>query len=220
MAEVWFIRHGESTSNANLVTTHPALSPLTAKGEAEALLIPRAFNGRKPNLIVTSPYLRAEQTAVPTLTHFAPIAHETWPVQEFTYLASSRYSGTTGDQRAPFAQAYWERNDPNEQEGGEGESFRDCLARVHATLTRLRQHEAEFIAVFTHGLFVRLLLWAALTNTTSGSQSRAHVSSGSQSRAHAFIRAVRMPNAAICMTHLGNNGRFYFSNFQTEHLTP
>lgn len=210
MAEVWFIRHGESISNANLVTSHPALSPLTPKGEQEALLIPRAFNGRKPDLIVTSSYLRAEQTAVPTLNQFAPIRHETWPVHEFTYLAPQRYAGTTGDQRGPFAQAYWERSDPDEQEGGGGESFRECLARVQTTLTRLRQHEADFIAVFTHGLFVRLLLWAGLTNTISATTT-------SQRHAHYFIRAVRMPNAAICVVQLTPNSLF-FSNLKTDHL--
>ncbi|MCA9995768.1 MAG: histidine phosphatase family protein [Anaerolineales bacterium] len=211
MPEVWFIRHGESISNANLVTSHPALSPLTPKGEQEALLIPGAFNGRKPDLIITSPYVRAEQTAVPTLNHFAPVRHEIWPVHEFTYLAPKRYAGTTGDQRSPFAQAYWERSDPDEQEGGGGESFRACLNRVHITLARLQQHEADFVAVFTHGLFVRLLLWAGLTNTSNATST-------TQRYAHHFIRAVRMPNAAICVVHLAENN-LLFSSFQTEHLT-
>lgn len=210
MSEVWFIRHGESISNANLVTSHPALSPLTPKGEQQALLIPGAFNGRKPDLIVTSSYLRAEQTAVPTLAQFDPIPYETWPVHEFTYLSPKRYDGTTGDQRAPFAQSYWQRANPDEQEGGDGESFRDCLARIHDTLARLRQHEAKFIAIFTHGIFARLLLWAALTNTTSATST-------SQQHAHQFIRAVRMPNAAICVVHLTVDS-LLFSNIQTKHL--
>jgi broad specificity phosphatase PhoE len=211
MPEVWFIRHGESVSNANLMTSHPALSQLTPKGEEEATLIPRAFNGRKPNLIVSSPYLRAQQTAVPTLTHFAPIPYETWPVEEFTYLAAKRYDGTIGDERRPFAQAYWERNDPDEREGGDGESFAACLRRVHDILARLRQHDADFIAIFTHGLFVRILLWAALTNTTQATRT-------SHSRASHFLRAVQLPNAAICTTHMTENKPFLFSNMRTDHL--
>jgi phosphohistidine phosphatase SixA len=37
-----------------------------------------------PGLIVTSPYLRARQTAAPTIERFAKVPTEIWPIREFT----------------------------------------------------------------------------------------------------------------------------------------
>lgn len=119
MSEVWLIRHGESISNANLPTGDPSQSSLTELGAAQAEQIVGAFEDA-PDLFVISPYLRAQQTAVPTLTRFPHIPQEIWPVHEFTYLNPTRYHGTIGTDRWPFAAAYWERNDPHEKEDGGG----------------------------------------------------------------------------------------------------
>ena len=121
MTKFWFIRHGESVSNANLPTKDPALSELTPRGHQEAEYVAQAFN-EAPDLIVVSSFLRARQTAVPTQKRFPLVPVVEWPVHEFVYLHPERYNGTTGSERAPFAQAYWERNDPFENEYGGGES--------------------------------------------------------------------------------------------------
>src|SRR4051812_43055625 len=62
MTEIWLIRHGESESNAGLPTSDTAKIALTPRGFAQAECIVAAFT-RPPSLIVTSPYLRAIQSA-------------------------------------------------------------------------------------------------------------------------------------------------------------
>jgi len=210
MTTVWFIRHGESISNANLPTKHPELSELTAKGHEEAQQIARAFR-EKPDLIVVSPYVRAKQTAVPTITHFSPISVAEWPVFEFTYLHPERYNGTRGIERGPVARAYWERNDPFEKEMGKGESFAELMARVRALIDRLHQHPAQFIAVFSHGLFLRALVWMLLTGLREPSQD-------SMRRYSQFLQSVYMPNGAIIKTTFTGNAPISLTGFDTKHM--
>lgn len=208
--EVWFIRHGESVSNANLPTTHPAASELTEKGQREAVYVAQAFT-RKPDLIVVSPYIRARQTAVPTINHFDPINVAEWPVEEFSYLHPAKYNGTTGDDRWPDARAYWERMDPLENEEGEGESFAELLARVQVMEDQLWQAPEQFIAVFSHGLFLRAFLWMTLTGIRAAT-------SQSMEKYLFFSRGITMPNGSILQIRFEDDGRILFSPFATTHL--
>ncbi len=210
MSEVWLIRHGESVSNANLQTAHPAESALTEKGQREAEQIATAF-GEPPDLIVVSSYLRARQTAVPTIARFPHIPQEVWPAHEFTYLHPIRYKGTTGDERRPLALAYWERNDPFEKEGGEGESFAELMNRVQEIIARLRQRPAQFIIVFSHGLFLRALVWSILTGIAEATPQ-------TMKRYSNFTQAVQIPNGAIVRAQFPAAGSVFIANFDTAHM--
>lgn len=210
MSQVWFIRHGESVSNADLPTGDPAESALTKKGFRQAELIAAAFTV-EPNLIVISPYLRARQTAVPTRSRFPHVPCEEWPVYEFTYLNPKRYHGTTGTERRPFALAYWERNDPYEEEDGSGESFAGLMGRVQETAVRLREHPAQFIAVFSHGLFLRALIWSVLTGITEATLQ-------TMEQYHHFIQALQIPNGAVVRAKFPAEGPIFIANFDTDHL--
>lgn len=207
---VWFIRHGESVSNANLPTIHPAASELTAKGQREAEYVVQAFT-RKPDLIVVSPYIRARQTAVPTINHFKPVKVEEWPIEEFSYLHPERYNGTTGDDRWPAARAYWDRMDPLENEGGEGESFASLLARVQVMEDQLWQAAEQFVVLFSHGLFLRAFLWMCLTGIRQATPD-------TMQRYLHFSRGIAMPNASIFKTQFEENGRILLSPFDTTHI--
>ncbi len=210
MPVIWFVRHGESESNANLPTTHPAHSALTATGVVQAQRVVHAFT-QKPSLIVVSPFLRAQQTAEPTIAHFSPVACEEWPVYEFTYLDPAHYFQTTGEQRGPVAQSYWQKNDPDYQDGGVGESFAGLMARVAENLQRFRAHSADFMVVFTHGLFFRALLWYCLMEGQAATPE-------AMQRFRHFMHAVSFPNGSICRTIFPPDGIPYFSPFDTSHL--
>ena len=207
---VWFIRHGESVSNADLPTTHPAASELTEKGHREAEYVAQAFTTR-PDLIVVSPYIRARQTAVPTINRFDPVNVVEWPIEEFSYLHPERYNGTTGSQRWPEAWAYWERMNPLENEGGEGESFAEMLVRVQAMEEQLRQTPEPFVALFSHGLFLRAFLWMSLTGICEATAN-------TMERYLHFSRGLSMPNGSILKTQFEADGRILFSPFDVAHI--
>ena len=110
MVRVWLIRHGQSESNAGLPSTDWRAIPLTELGQRQAEHVAGVF-ADPPQLIVTSPYLRARLTAQPTIERYPGTAFEEWPVQEFSYLGPPGHPATSHE-REPEVRAYWERADP------------------------------------------------------------------------------------------------------------
>lgn len=100
----WLIRHGQSTSNAGRVTVDLAMIPLSDTGKQQADVVARGFED-SPDLIVTSPFLRARDTAVSTTKRFPSVPVTQWPVEEFTYLGHLHGRRTTGLERRPLVDA-------------------------------------------------------------------------------------------------------------------
>lgn len=162
MKYVRLIRHGESLANAGAATADPELIPLTETGKEQAVSVAGSFTAPfryPPNLIITSPFARAQATAAPTIERYQDASVEIWPVQEFTYLESSRCANTTTADRRPWVEAYWEQADPDYRDGPGVETFIDLISRAMAFLDRLEACEHKHIAVFTHGQFISAVAW-------------------------------------------------------------
>lgn len=69
------IRHGQSTGNAGIPCHDLALINLTELGRQQAREVAASWTER-PSLIVTSPYVRARQTAEPTTERFPDVPVE------------------------------------------------------------------------------------------------------------------------------------------------
>lgn len=212
MINVWLIRHGESEANAGLPTINPATTPLTETGYWQARQIALAFS-QPPQLIITSPYKRTQQTAQPTCDRFPHSSQMQWQVQEFTYLAPNRYHNTTIEQRRPLSDAYWQQSDPLYVDGVGAESFADLMHRVQAAHQQIRQlaGEAEFIVIFSHGRFIRALLWSVLTHSWGVSAKRMR-------QFHGFIGAFSVPNGSILKLQV-HPSEIWFSGIHTAHLS-
>lgn len=158
MSSIWFIRHGESDSNAGMPTTSAASPALTERGKQQAKLV-SDYITRKPDLIAVSSYLRTQQTAQPVTDRFPSIPVKIWPVQEFTYLSSTHYENATVSDRRSAANKYWLRGNPSYHDGSKAETFNHMLERVDQTIEKIQQNEKEFILIYSHGWFIRALLW-------------------------------------------------------------
>jgi broad specificity phosphatase PhoE len=212
MKEIWFIRHGESLSNAGLPTEHPAKTPLTEQGHRQARILPPIFD-RPPDLFVVSPYQRTRQTAEPTLLRFPHVPVAEWPVQEYTFLDPIHWKSTTGRDRHPAITAYWERADPFYCDGNGAESFAGVLQRVDATFELIRKQEnASFIVIFSHGHFIRLLMWVLL-------MPRMEITPDFMSRSLKFVRGLSFPNCAILKLRLEHN-RFWMLGIEQPVASP
>jgi probable phosphoglycerate mutase len=188
VVQVWLIRHGESESNTGLPGGEPGASPLTELCRRQAVEIAESLV-EPPRLIVTSPYVRARQTAQPTIERFPRAICEEWPVQEFTFLGELQGQVTTTADRKPLTEAYWDRADPQHAVNG-AESFAGLFARAQEFLARLGKREPGPIAVFTHGLFIRAVMWSLLTGVTT-------VDSDVMRGFRTFADSYLVPNGAI-----------------------
>jgi broad specificity phosphatase PhoE len=163
-----FIRHGQSTGNAGIPCHDLALLELTDLGWQQAREVAASWT-ETPDLIVTSPYLRTQQTAAATIQRFPDVPVEVWPIQEFTYLQPSRWNGTLSSERMPYLERYWSEADPEFCDGEGAESFATLLDRARATLHRLAALPTEsLVYVFSHGQFIQavrsLILDSELTD--------------------------------------------------------
>ena len=196
MAVLCCIRHGQSASNAGLVTTSPESIPLTDLGARQAAYVARAFP-RQPAVVLVSPFDRTVQTSMPLRQRFplAPVA--VWPIQEFSYLAPDRYSGTRREERAPAVVAYWRRLDADFRDGPGAETFREFWERVEDFLRRCRELSG-LAAVFSHGQFLRGVMLRVLVGPVPVEDAMC--------RFRAFRQAIAMPNAASFWLTLSHRG--------------
>jgi probable phosphoglycerate mutase len=150
-----FIRHGQSTGNAGIPCHDLALLELTELGRKQAREVAASWT-ETPSLIVTSPYLRTQQTAAPTIERFPNAPVEVWPIQEFTYLQPGRWNGTLSSERIPHIERYWSDADPEYYDGEGAESFATLLGRAKAALDQLEAlPPGSLVYVFCHGQFIQ-----------------------------------------------------------------
>lgn len=211
MKQFWLIRHGQSTSNAGLPTTDQETTPLTELGRAQAAGV-AAFFVEPPDLIVTSPYQRTAETAAPARVRWPQVAHEVWPVQEFTYLNPALYHNRTQEERWPHVLEYWQQAEPRYRAGDGAESFMDMLGRAAALERRLCETTAERILVFTHGIFMRGFLWHWLVGEGGGRENMPAF--------RAFLQATRTPNGCMLAGVVTAEGKVLLGRVQTSHLMP
>jgi 2,3-bisphosphoglycerate-dependent phosphoglycerate mutase len=160
MREVWFIRHGESVANAGEKTTEAGTYPLSERGFRQAQQLGGALT-RRPDLIVHSPYLRAQQTAEPAMARYPQVPVEVWPVQEVQYLDPALCMDTTQEDRQTLARNYWSICDPD-YAAPKAESFVTFIERAQQALRKLAGRTEPFTYVFCHGHFMRAIAWAML----------------------------------------------------------
>jgi len=72
LLRVLCFRHGESAANAGYAISDPASIPLTEMGEQQAHMIGQPL-AEAPAVVICSPFLRAQQTVVPTLIRFPAV---------------------------------------------------------------------------------------------------------------------------------------------------
>jgi broad specificity phosphatase PhoE len=210
LPEIWLIRHGESESNAGLPTSDTAKIALTPTGIAQAKHVVAAFT-RPPAVIVTSPYLRAIQSAQPTIERFPQARLEEWPVHEYTYLSLASRHNTTLHERRPQIDAYWERCDPQYVDGDGAESFAALVVRAKRVMERIKCLDDDFVAIFSHGLFIRTLLWVQLAGPVE-------IDAALMQRYRRFISGFSAPNGSIMKIYVNNMKELFFGTFMTAHL--
>jgi len=170
MPEFWFIRHGESETNAGLPSVSDQSTKLTETGKRQAEYVAKylqEYLQEPPDLFVISPYDRTRMTAAPSLEKFPSVPVETWQIHEYTYLSHDQYSGTTTSDRRRLSEDYFRIADPDLILGKGGESFKQFIGRVDTCFNRLIESDFQKVILFGHGWFTRAGLWTLFTGQGS-----------------------------------------------------
>lgn|SRR5574338_545529 len=156
--DLWFVRHGESTSNAGLKTESPGATPLTEKGHEQAKDFAARFP-MTPKVVYASPFIRTQETAAPLCARYG-LTPVIVPIQEWTFLDPAQYSGTTIHDRRPAVLDYMERAKPDTVDGPGAESFLMLMGRVQTFLTLASLLPEGPIVAFSHERFMKAVLWS------------------------------------------------------------
>jgi broad specificity phosphatase PhoE len=165
MSRLILVRHGESSGNRDRIfTTTPHELPLTELGYRQA----RAAAGRiaelfQPELVVTSPYVRASETA-------RVIAEAlSLPVEVEANLYERELGAYRGRSYDSLLQAVgYDPDRPWAYKPEGGESYEEVQARVGPVLDRLSDsHSNRDVVVVSHG-GVMMTLWAYVSGEWDG----------------------------------------------------
>ena len=148
---VWLIRHGESELNAGIMTDNPQGSVLTEKGKAQAHSVAERVE-EKPSLIISSPAIRAVDTAKPICERWPASAYDIWPIQEWVYLDPHYYFHANSFDRKQTVFSYWDKLDTHFSHENKAETFAQFIARVSDFHEKLLQLHG-FVVVVGHGMF-------------------------------------------------------------------
>ncbi|MCD9096506.1 histidine phosphatase family protein [Luteimonas fraxinea] len=161
LREVYFVRHGESHSNAGGITLPHADIPLNETGRAQAVeLIDRLPS--TPSRILSSPFVRAFDTARPYARKTRVEVEQQRLLQEFDMIDPSLIAGMNQVQRKPIADAYWRDADPRKQMGENAESFSVFAYRVTSFISDALVSLPHNTVCFGHGIWMGMLAWQLL----------------------------------------------------------
>ncbi len=162
MPTLYIVRHAQSQANAQNLLAGQDNFPLTEQGHEDALAIAQQFCAQhQPSRIISSPLLRASQTAQP-FSELLNLDIEVDPriiEQNMGKFSGMNYAEAEADpeyQTDRSARWHW-------IPAGGGESYEMMAERTRAFLTELLDATGEILVV-THAVTMRLLR-ANLENT-------------------------------------------------------
>ena len=179
---------------------HAAI-PLSELGRAQAAALAQVLVAdMQPELVLTSKYLRAIETARPLCeaTGCCPEVHPL--LHEFSTLDATSLEGMTGAQRRPITEGYWRQADPGFRHGPRAETFLEFEARVSGFMAHLPTLPDRTV-LFGHGIWLGLLCWKLLGFSALDAQ-------GMQAF-RLFQTALPVPNGAVYTLERTSSGGWH-----------
>jgi probable phosphoglycerate mutase len=158
-----YIRHAQSEANAGGRTIDPGSIATTETGYTQSVSLAEEMS-EQPDMIIVSPYIRAQQTALPLCQKYPNCQMEVWPLQEFTFLSPVICRNTTPNERRPLVEKYWKLCDPDFIHGEGAESFNQFRERINQAVNGINALKLNNVTVFTHEqviLLIKLMLTAS-----------------------------------------------------------
>lgn len=163
---VYFLRHGESLSNAApgvVALPEEEGDRLSALGRSQAqAAAERTAADLELSRIVCSPLRRARETAAP-LAELTGLTPEIWDwIHELREPDDYAAIGSHEQAVRRWSNRMGERPDDPDHAPGGGESFADLLGRVERARERLVADDVDRTLVVGHGIFLRFMFAATV----------------------------------------------------------
>jgi len=169
MGRLVLIRHGESEGNRDRIFTHTPEVPLTDAGHAQVRAAAEWVAARyRPVAVVSSPFLRARQTAAILAERLALAVRVEKDLREqsFGELAGQPYAALRDSSDYDPAR-YWLWRPPG------GETLLEVAARAGAALDRVAAGAAgNDVVVVSHGGVMMALWWHVTGEWRTGKVAR------------------------------------------------
>jgi len=168
ITKIIFVRHGESEANVAKTYNDNGLSPLTEKGQKQAQQLAQDLG--KVDVILSSPFLRTQQTATPLAEKLGLSIETRDYLKELNHgrYADAAYDEFVAEERKKFF------DDADHKFGDTGESFNDLVARGELLREEiLEKYSGKTVVVVTHGHPVKAFIVACggkRTNHTENAQ--------------------------------------------------
>lgn len=171
MKQIYFIRHAQSESNAGTAIRPNQDIQITnlGKSQADELANWLIDHISQPiDDIFVSKYLRTAQTAEPFLTKLNRQATVIDDLHEFNYFDFHHIKALSFSQLVEKANNYWQNANKDFQDSENTDSFLQFIERVKNVRQFLRQLPDGCYVVFTHGMWIGMLMWQLLHKHGNG----------------------------------------------------
>ncbi len=154
---LYFIRHGESVSNAGGVTMEHGSIPLSENGRNQAQIVAETLD-ITPSQVLVSELIRTQQTAQ-TFCDKHRVSYQVNPLlNEVHAISHELIDGMTGEQRRLIAQVYWMEGNVNKRMGEHADTFNEFRERVDGFIDAMAGLMDNTV-IFGHGIWFGLLVW-------------------------------------------------------------
>lgn len=163
--KVYFVRHAESHNNVARVHDNPEVG-LTETGMIQARTVARRFRKIPIDVIISSHYLRAEQTARLINKVAKKEIVFTELLKEVVIPSEMIGKKIDDDSVLTIRKQMREHRNDSDWHYADEENFFDVRNRAMRALEHLKRMEVESMLVVTHGTFLRMLIGVMMFGDT------------------------------------------------------
>ncbi|MEN9328218.1 MAG: hypothetical protein RI947_1026 [Candidatus Parcubacteria bacterium] len=192
--KLYLIRHGESVNNASKLH-QGSTPPLSKRGEKQAEFVAERFRNIPVDVIFSSDYVRARQTAekiagvVQKQIQFTELLRE---VKRPTEIEGKHIYDPHVMRVKQQIQSNWHKA---EWHYGDEENFVDFRTRAEAFIAMIEQRTERTIVAVSHGLFMRMLVsWVCLRESLTDDIF------------HRIMKSFKTSNTGITVCEYGEGG--------------
>ena len=159
---IYLVRHGESEGNRTKVFQDPK-SPLSSDGQKQAEAVAKRFNGVKIDVILASPYTRADMTAQ-AISRSLRVKVEHWNDLHEIKRPTELIGKSIHSREAKLFEKHLINSVHNSEASYSGEEgFEDLKARAQKILEHLiKNHKGQNILLVSHATTIKSIVFQAI----------------------------------------------------------